>query len=342
MARRWLIPLALNLALLLLALVWSLLWGPVAIPLRDLLAVLVQPWWPQLAQGVPQHYITIVWDVRLPRAVLMALVGMALGGSGAAFQGLFRNPLADPYLLGVASGAGLGAVLAFSLAWPTRLAGMYRVPAMAFLAALGTVALVYVLARGAAGTVSSTSLLLAGLAVSATASALMSYLMLRSEGELRRALVYLLGGAPLLGWEPILAMLPYLTVGLLGLVAAGHALNVLQFGEEQAHDLGLSVARARMGIIAAASLSTAAAVAFGGIIGFIGLMVPHAVRLVWGADYRRIIPLAILLGGTTLVMFDWIARMALRPRVLPVGVVTSLVGGPFFLWVLRHHRPGVQ
>ncbi|NPA26482.1 MAG: iron ABC transporter permease [Chloroflexi bacterium] len=342
MSRRWFFPLGLNVALLAAALIWSLVWGPVSIPPRDLGAILLSPWRPELAASLPKHYTTIVWDVRLPRAVLMALVGMALGGSGAAFQGLFRNPLADPYLLGVASGAGLGAVLAFSLAWPRELAGMYRVPAFAFGTALLTVALVHLLARGAAGSVSSSSLLLAGIAVSATASALMSYLMLRSEGELRRALVYLLGGAPMLGWDPILAMSPYLALGLAGLVASGHILNVLQFGEEQAHYLGLAVNRARMFIIAAASLSTAAAVAFGGIIGFIGLMVPHAVRLLWGADYRRVLPLSILLGGTTLVLFDWLARMLLRPRVLPVGVVTSLVGGPFFLWILRRHRPGVQ
>jgi len=321
------------------AFLWNIAWGAVAIPPDVVARLLLEATmgWP--APPVSEAVRTIVLVVRLPHAVLTALVGMGLGASGAAYQGLFRNPLADPYLLGVASGAGLGAVMALSAAWPTDLAGMYRVPAAAFVAALLTVALVYGLARHH-GQAPTATLILAGVAVSSVASALMSFLMLRSTGELRRALAYLLGGAPLLGWKPVLAMLPYWAVGMAALLTTGHALNVLQFGEEQAHALGLPVEATKALILAAASLTTAAVVAFGGVIGFVGLMVPHGMRLLWGSDYRRLLPLAALGGGAALLFFDWVARVALRPQTLPVGVVTALVGGLFFLGMLLRARRG--
>ena len=245
--------------------------------------------------------------------------------------------MADPYLLGVASGAGLGAVLALSLRWPQTLAGMYLIPAAAFIGALLTVGLVTLLAR-VNGHLANTALILAGVAVSAFASALTSLLMLRSAGEVRRALTYLLGGAPLAGWKPVLAMLPYWILGQIALLLSGHALNVLQFGEEQASQLGLPVGRAKMLVLAAASLSTAAAVAFGGIIGFVGLIVPHIVRLRWGEDYRHLLPLSLLGGGATLLLADTLARVLLAPQSLPVGIVTALAGAPFFLWLLRRAR----
>jgi iron complex transport system permease protein len=182
------------------------------------------------------------------------------------------------------------------------------------------------------------TLILAGVAVSSFAGALTSYLMLRSEDELRRAIAWLLGGSPAAGWEPVLAVTPYLLAGMAGLLACGHALNVLQFGEEQAGQLGLPVRRARGLVIVAASLTTAAAVAFSGIIGFIGLIVPHIIRLVWGEDYRRLIPLAMLGGATALLLSDVLARTILAPQTLPVGIVTALAGAPFFVWLLRRAR----
>jgi iron complex transport system permease protein len=283
---------------------------------------------------LPEAYRTILFSLRLPHTALIALTGAALAGSGAAYQGLFRNPLADPYLIGVASGAGLGAVLAMSYQWPTTWLGLSAVPVAAFGGALLTVGLVYTLARSARAA-DTTTLILAGVAVGAFASAASSFLMLRSQGELRRAMAWLLGGAALSGWSPVLAALPYILLGAGLLLTAGHALNVLQFGEEQAQQLGLPVERTRLFIIAAASLTTAAAVAFSGIIGFVGLIVPHVVRLVWGSDYRRLIPLSILGGATLLLLADLLARVALAPQELPVGLITALAGAPFFLWVLR-------
>jgi iron complex transport system permease protein len=159
--------------------------------------------------------------------------------------------------------------------------------------------------------------------------------MLRSQGEVRRALAWLLGGASLSGWDPVLASLPYIFIGLGVLLVSGHALNVLQFGEDQAHQLGLPVRRTRTTLILAASLSTAVAVSFSGIIGFVGLIVPHLARLLWGPDYHHLVPLSILGGASILLLADLLARIILAPQELPVGIITALAGAPFFLWVLR-------
>jgi iron complex transport system permease protein len=200
-----------------------------------------------------------------------------------------------------------------------------------------TVGLVYLLSYRS-GSIPTTTLILAGVAVGSFASALTSYLMLRSEGELRRALAWLLGGATMSGWDPVLAALPYIATGLGLLLVSGHWLNVLQFGEEQARQLGIPVERTRTLLILAASLATAAAVSFSGIIGFIGLIIPHLVRILWGADYHRLIPLSILGGASALLLADLLARLVLAPQELPVGVITALAGAPFFLWVLRQSQ----
>jgi iron complex transport system permease protein len=280
---------------------------------------------------------TILLDIRLPRTALIALVGAALAGSGAAYQGLFRNPLADPYLIGVASGAGLGAIIAMSVRWPYTTLGLLAVPLAAFIASLLTVYIVYTIAH-IGGSVPTTSLILAGVAVSSFAVSLTSMLMLRSTGEVRRAIGWLLGGVSLVSWDATLALIPYLGIGLITLVLTGYALNLLQFGDDQATQMGLNVRRAKFIIIVAASLVTAAAVSFAGIIGFVGLVVPHIVRIWWGVDYRRLIPLSIIGGAAVLLFADVLARIVLAPQELPVGIVTALAGAPFFLWVLRRAK----
>jgi iron complex transport system permease protein len=260
-----------------------------------------------------------------------------LSGSGAAYQGLFRNPLADPFLIGVASGAGLGAVIAMSIKWPYTFWGLMAIPLAAFIAALLTVFIVYFLAR-VGQTIPTTNLILAGVAFSSFATSLTSFLMLRSTSEVRRALGWLLGGASQSGWTAILAILPYLVIGLGILLISGHALNLLQFGDDQAQQLGLNVTRIKTILLIAASLATAAAVAFSGIIGFIGLIVPHLIRIWFGADYRRLLPLSILGGASALLISDILARVVLAPQEIPVGIITALVGAPFFLWVLRRSK----
>ena len=320
----------------LIAILLSIAIGSVFIPLGDLWKMLVGVFTGRLSTGL-QTSAFIIWGIRLPRTALVLLTGAALGGSGAAYQGLFRNPLADPYLIGVASGAGLGAVLAMSVQWPYSFWGQMAVPAAAFVGALATVFLVYALAR-VGKAVPTTNLILAGVAFSSFTTALTSYLMLRSTGELRRAIAWMLGGASQAGWSPVLTVLPYLAIGLGILVLSGHALNLLQFGDDQAQQLGLNVTRTRTLLLLAAALSTAAAVAFSGTIGFVGLIVPHVMRLWFGADYRRLLPLSIIGGAGTLVLADVAARTVMSPQELPVGIVTALVGAPFFLWVLRRSK----
>jgi iron complex transport system permease protein len=334
-------PFLLNGVLLVLALLLSIAVGSVFIPLEALAGLLLGRL-PgiQISADWPEAFSVILFRIRLPHTALVTLTGAALAGSGAAYQGLFRNPLADPYLIGVASGAGLGAVLAMASPLSGRWLGLYTVPVAAFLGAMLTVGIVYSLAR-AGRQIPMTTLILAGVAVGSFASALTSFLMLRSHGELRRTLAWLLGGFSIGGWEPVLAVLPYILIGLLVLGFSGHALNVLQFGDEQAEQLGLRVERTKLILIAAASLVTAAAVSFSGIIGFVGLIVPHLVRLLWGSDYRRLIPLSVLGGATALLVADLLARVVMAPEELPVGVLTALAGAPFFLWVLRRSR-GVQ
>jgi len=338
MKKLGLYPYGWNILILLLALIASVGVGSVFIPPLSTLRILLN-WLPfiQLEPDWPDTFATILFRVRLPHTALIGLTGAALGGSGAVYQGVFRNPLADPYLIGVASGAGLGAVLAMSRDWPQNLLGFYTIPIAAFIGALITITFVYNLARTSRAA-STTTLILAGVAVSSFATALTSYLMLRSSEELRRALGWLLGGAIFSGWDPVVAVFPYITIGLLLLLTSGHALNVLQFGEEQAQQMGLRVERIKFFLIVAASLTTAAAVAFAGIIGFVGLIVPHLVRILWGPDYRRLIPLSILGGSSLLLLADLLARAALSPQVLPVGIVTALAGAPFFLWLLSRAR----
>jgi iron complex transport system permease protein len=268
---------------------------------------------------------------------MLILVGAALAGSGGAYQGLFRNPLADPYLIGVASGAGLGAILAMSYKGQSTTLGLFLIPLAAFTTGVLTVFLVYELAR-VGKTVPVTNLILAGVAASSFATALTSFLMINATGELRRAVVWMLGGATLTGWPAVFAIFPYILLGLSTLLAMGHPLNVLQFGDEQAQQLGMRVGTARILIVAAATLATAAAVAFAGIIAFVGLVVPHIIRLAWTSDYRHLLPLSMIGGAAMLLISDVIARTVVAPQVLPVGIVTALIGAPFFFWVLRRAK----
>jgi iron complex transport system permease protein len=331
-------PYLINLALLAVAVMLSVAIGPVFIHPGVLLRILAEAL-PglDLAADWPASLTTIVLKVRLPHTALITISGAALAGSGAAYQGVFRNPLADPFLIGVASGAGLGAVVAMAIRWPAEILGMYAIPVAAFLGALLTILIVYSIAR-TGKSLPTTTLILAGVAVSSFATSLTSTLMMRSNAELRRAIGWLLGGSIMSGWSPVLAAIPYIAIGLGVLLFSGHALNVLQFGEEQAQQLGLPAERAKVILIMAASLATAAAVAFAGVIGFIGLIVPHLARILWGPDYKQLVPISIMGGATTLLLADLLARTILAPQVLPVGIVTALAGAPFFLWILQQAK----
>jgi len=334
-------PFILNSVILLSALILSVALGAVFIPPGSVLQILFQKLpISGIAGALPASWTVIIQSVRLPHTILVGLTGAALATSGAAYQGLFRNPLADPYLIGVASGAGLGAVIAMSVNWPSSLLGFYLIPFAAFVGAILTVFLVYTLAR-VNGMIPLTTLILAGVAFSAFASAITSFLMLRSDAQIHRSIAFLLGGSPMAGWNPVIASLPYFAVGIGILLTTGHILNVLQFGEEEAEQMGVNVKRAKVIVIISASLTSAVAVAFSGIIGFVGLIIPHVIRIVWGPDYRRLLPLSILAGAAALLIADTLARILLAPSTLPVGIVTALAGAPFFLWILRKAKKEV-
>lgn len=277
---------------------------------------------------------TIIWQLRLPRVLLAALVGGSLALAGVAYQGLFRNPLADPYLLGVASGAGFGAsvVLAFSATVP--LLAQVGVPLVAFLCALAAALLVTVLAKQGGG-LPLVALILAGLVVGSILTAATSLTMLAAREQAAGVLAWLLGSFAFAGWAKLASALPLVLVAAVVIWLSARALNLLALGEEQAAQLGLPVEAFKLLLIGAATLVTAAAVSVAGVIGFVGLMVPHAVRLWIGADHYRLIPLACLAGAVFMVLADLLARTVIAPAELPVGVITALVGGPFFLAVLR-------
>ena len=286
---------------------------------------------------VPVTQETIVLDIRLPRVLAAGAVGAALALSGASYQGVFRNPLAGPFLLGVASGAALGAAIAIISPLSTDAYGFGWVPVFAFAGALATVVLVYLLATGGGG-VDSTTLILAGVALSAVFGAATAFILLTGGEQARPIFSFLFGGFNTSNWERIAWAAPYLVVGTVVVAMHARVLNVLQLDEEQAAQLGVPVTRTKLIVLAAASLTAATAVAMAGVIGFVGLIVPHAVRLAFGGDHRRLLPLAALFGASFLILVDLLARTMLSPQEVPVGVLTALLGGPFFLWLLRTRR----
>ncbi len=279
----------------------------------------------------------IVWDLRAPRTVLGGLVGAVLAVAGGAYQGVFRNPLADPYLLGVAAGAGLGATVVIVSAG----AGAAAVPPAAFAGAVVAVILTYALGVGAAGRSSGVTLILAGVAVAAFFTAIQTFIQQRNADTVREVYSWILGRLGAAGWSDVLVLLPYAVVSIVVLLMHRRLLDVLAVGEDEAETLGVHAARVRLTVVAAATLGTAAAVAVSGLIGFVGIVVPHAIRLVAGASYRVILPLAVLGGAAFLILADLAARTALSPSEIPIGIVTAFVGGPFFAVVLWNARKGV-
>ncbi len=280
---------------------------------------------------------TIIWKMRLPRVLLSSLVGAALAVSGAAFQGLFRNPLADPYMLGVASGAGFGATVVMVFASTIPLLMIVGVPLAAFIMAFITVMIVLLLAKQGRS-VGLLALLLAGVMLGSILTAATSFVMLYAREQALGVLAWLMGSFSFSSWQKIAVMFPAVVLVSVVVGFSSRALNLLQLGEEQAMQLGLSVERFKMLLIAVATFATAVAVSVSGIIGFVGLMIPHVVRLAIGADYRRLIPLTALWGAAFLVLADLVARTLISPNELPIGVVTALVGGPFFLYLLRQRQ----
>ncbi len=329
-SRRFAFFILLLLALLVLVAVFSLGVGAVFLPPSRVMDALLHP----SGIGVKPTDVAIVRDLRLPRVLLAAIIGAGLAAAGAAFQGLFRNPLADPYVVGASGGAALGATLAIVTGLTWSFFGFGPVPLAAFFGSLVAVFIVYFIAE-VGGKASAIELLLAGAALSTLLTAITSLLMLVRDSTLHEVFTWTMGGLSGRSWTHLRNSAPYLLLGMAALWLMARPLDALAWDEETAESLGLPIRRARGGLVAAASLTTAAAVAAGGIIGFVGLIAPHAARLLFGAAHHRLIPASALLGALLLVLADDLARTVLAPVELPVGIVTALLGGTFFLYLLK-------
>ncbi len=328
-------------ALLIVVMILAVAIGSVDVPVGTTVKI--------LADRLPLVHLDQTWqnslgiiivDIRLPRVILAALVGAALAVAGATYQGLFRNPLADPYLIGVAQGASLGAVTGFLLpaAWGLSVSGI--IPVFAFTGAIIATIIVYLLAR-VGKTLPVTTLILAGVALSALLSSIVSYLVISSNEQMHSILFWLMGSFSGSQWSEVGVVLPYVAAGTAVIVIFARLLNVMQLDEEQAQQLGVNVERFKIILLASATLITAAAVAFVGTIGFVGIIIPHAVRLIWGADHRSLLPLSILTGAIFMVVTDLASRTLLAPTEIPIGVITAICGAPFFLYLLRKRKKAI-
>ncbi|MGH2531912.1 MAG: FecCD family ABC transporter permease [Thermomicrobiales bacterium] len=310
--------------------------GAVAIRPAEVAAILADKAGVDSGVDVTRQQSAVLWAIRLPRVLLAALVGAGLAVSGAALQGIFRNPLADPGLIGVSGGAALGAVGAIVLGVAPF--GIATLPVAAFCGGLLTTGFVYALARQD-GKTEVVTLILTGIALNAISGAATGFLIFFADDAQLRAIVFWslgsLGGAT---WTAVLAALPFIGVGLLLVPRWGHALNLLVLGEREARHLGVATERIRIALILLTALMTGAAVAGAGIVGFVGLVVPHLIRLLAGPDHRVVLPASALAGATLLLLADLAARTVVAPAELPIGVVTALVGSPFFLLLLIRTR----
>jgi iron complex transport system permease protein len=314
------------------AAVAGLVVGPVALSPDDVLRQLVGA-----PSGLDAREVAIVEQIRLPRVVLGLLVGSTLSLCGASYQGVFRNPLADPYLLGAAAGAGLGVTIVI-VGTADGSATPSTAPLAAFAGAIGAVALTYALGRTGGGRTSTASLILAGVAVASFLTAMQTYVQQRNQDTIRQVYTWILGRLSTAGWGEVRLLLPYALVTWIVLLAHRRVLDVLSVGDEEAGALGVNPGRSRLVVIVAASLGTAAAVSVSGLIAFVGIIVPHTVRLLAGQSHRIVLPLSILFGGAFLCVADLLARTLSSPAEIPIGVITAFFGAPFFVLVLRSSR----
>ncbi len=336
-ARRRLVALGAALALLAAAMLLGVGVGTIGLAPDRVVATLLGRIGVQVGTPLAGLEERILLDLRLPRVLLVALVGGVLAVAGASYQGVFRNPLADPYLLGSAAGAGLGATIVIAYA-PQSAGPIGTVPAAAFVGALTGVGLAYLLgtlASRAGGGGGTGVLLLAGVAVTSFLTAIQTFVQQAHSDDLRAVYSWILGQLGGASWQQLGLVLPYALVSVVVLLVTPRALDVLAVGDDEAATLGLHPRRIRLVVLAAASLATAAAVAVSGLIGFVGLVVPHVVRRLAGGSYRVVVPVSLVGGAAFLVLADLLARTVVAPGELPIGVVTAFVGAPFFAALLR-------
>nr|WP_251028421.1 iron ABC transporter permease [Bacillus sp. ISL-18] len=289
-------------------------------------------------EQIDPMFINIVLDIRLPRVILSGLVGAALAVAGAAFQGLLRNPLADPYTLGVSSGASVGAVITLFFHFSIPFIGSFTLPFVSIVFSLVTIVFVLVFARKMERSMRVETIILTGIIFSSFLGALISLMIALTGDELRQIISWLLGSVSMRGWEYIKIILPFLIIGSVILMMNAKELNAMSFGEEKAQHLGVNVQSRKLMILIAGSILTGASVAVSGTIGFVGLVIPHLARICWGPDHKHLLPLSIITGSGFLIIADLISRTIISPTELPIGVITALIGAPVFAIILLQRK----
>lgn len=326
--------------LLLLSVVVSLSLGSANLPLSHVWGIILHQL-PFLEGIIDPNWAAsseqIILKVRLPRVILAILVGACLSLAGAGFQGVLRNPLADPYTLGVASGSAVGAAFIILFGFHTILFGTWTIPLVAFVTGLISLLIVLRLAN-VQGKYKLETIILSGVVVSAFLGAIVSFMVSMSDQVVNEIVFWLMGSLALRGWSFTFVLMPYLAIGLVVLLSYGRTLNLFALGERQAAHLGVNIKRTRLVVLIVSTLITAAAVSIVGTIGFVGLVVPHLVRLLVGPDYRLLLPLTVIFGAIYVLWADTIARTLLSPTEIPLGVVTAVLGAPFFAYLLRRNK----
>ncbi|XXM71649.1 FecCD family ABC transporter permease [Lysinibacillus sphaericus] len=329
------------LAILILALLAGISIGTVKVPVMDIIRIISAEWLPGVPLGdVNPMHSNIVFSIRLPRVLLALLVGGSLAVAGASFQGLLRNPLADPYTLGMSSGASVGAVITLFFKISLPFLGLFTLPVLSIIGSLLTVFLVLAFARKVDRTMKVETIILTGIIFSSFLGSVISLMIALSGEELRQIIGWLLGSVSMRGWDYILIVLPFFILGTLVLMFNAKELNGMSFGEEQARHIGISVQKRKYMILIAGSTLTGAAVAVSGTIGFVGLVIPHFIRRIIGYDHSHVLPLSIIIGGAFLVTADLVSRTIISPSELPIGVITALIGAPIFAYILIKKKGG--
>lgn len=326
---------------LIVSILTSISIGSVSVPVSDIVSIIgTQIFRLPIAEQVDPIFVDIVFQIRLPRVLLAGFVGASLAIAGAAFQGLLRNPLADPYILGVSSGASVGAVLTLFFNLTIPFLGLYTLPVLSITTALITILFVLFFARKVEQTMRVETIILTGIIFSSFLGAFISLMIALTGDQLTEIIGWLLGSVSMRGWKYIGIIIPFFLLGSVLLLANSKELNAMSFGEERAQHLGVDVQRRKLVILAAGSILTGAAVAVSGAIGFVGLVIPHLVRLLWGPDHTHLLPLSIITGSGFLILTDLVSRTIISPTILPIGVITALMGAPVFALILVKQRKG--
>jgi len=308
--------------------------GSAGIPFSDVIKIILSPT-PSTDNGIKNTSWIIIWKIRLPRIILTVIAGMGLGVSGAVFQGIFRNPMANPYILGISSGAAFGVTLGITMGLQITFLGIGAIPISAFIGAISASIVVYLISGGGRDIL---PLLLSGIAMGFLLSALMSLLMYFNRSQLENIVYWTMGSFNAANWQKAVITAPVILPGSLFIIIFARDLNLMVLGEDSANSMGISVKKSRLIFLLVSTIITASAVAVSGVIGFVGLIVPHAMRIITGPDHRTLIPYSMLGGAILLLISDTIARTIIAPTEIPVGIVTSLLGAPFFLFLLNRMR----